>query len=490
MALSLEYLPLFMFLAMAILLFSGFPVAFVLGGVGIAFAFTGILTGVLIPIQLYTITTRMWAGAAENLVLTTIPLFVFMGIMLERSGVAKDMLNSLQLVLGRVPGGLALAVTLLGIILAAATGIVGASVVMMSMLALPVMLDQRYSVRLATGTIASSGTLGILIPPSIMLIVIADLLSRSVGVMFMTAFVPGLLLGGLYLAYILLICLFRPDMAPPPKRLPGTVSWSGLAVTLAVGLVPAFVLIFLVLGSIIFGWATPTESAGVGAAGAMLLAFVIRPLIYAGLSFTRFAIPNSAATETRGGLMARLVAETRGWWPTLKDVLHQSALTTGMIFMIILCATVFALTFRLLGGEHLVTDYIKHLGLSPWHLLIIVMGLVFFLGFFFEWIEITLIVLPVFAPILLSLDFGDHVAKADVAYWFAILLAVNLQTSFLTPPMGPSLFYMKAVSPPGVRMQDIYWGIIPFVLLQIIGLGLVMAFPQIALWMPHMLLDK
>jgi TRAP-type mannitol/chloroaromatic compound transport system permease large subunit len=158
--------------------------------------------------------------------------------------------------------------------------------------------------------------------------------------------------------------------------------------------------------------------------------------------------------------------------------------------MIILCATVFALTFRLLGGEHLVTDYIKHLGLSPWHLLIIVMGLVFFLGFFFEWIEITLIVLPVFAPILLSLDFGDHVPKADVAYWFAILLAVNLQTSFLTPPMGPSLFYMKAVSPPGVRMQDIYWGIIPFVLLQIIGLGLVMAFPQIALWMPHMLLDK
>ena len=408
----MEYLPLFMFAAMAVLLFTGFPVAFVLGGVGIAFALIGIATGVLIPIQLYTITTRIWAGAAENLVLTTIPLFVFMGIMLERSGVAKDMLNSLQTVLARVPGGLALAVTLLGIILAAATGIVGASVVMMSMLALPVMLNQNYSVRLATGTIASSGTLGILIPPSIMLVVIADLLSKSVGVMFMTAFVPGLMLGALYLVYILVICMIKPDMAPPLKRESSSVSWAHLVVTLAVGLVPAFILIFLVLGSIIFGWATPTESAGVGAAGAVLLAFVIKPFIYSSLSYTRFAIADSRSVETRSNWFARFASETRGWWPTLKDVLYESALTTGMIFMIIVCATVFALTFRLLGGEHLVTDYIKELGLSPWHLLIIVMGLVFFLGFFFEWIEITLIVLPVFSPILLSLDFGDHVAPA------------------------------------------------------------------------------
>ena len=486
----MEYLPLFMFAVMAVLLFTGFPVAFVLGGVGIAAAIIGILGGELIPIQLYTITTRIWASAAENLVLTTIPLFVFMGIMLERSGVAKDMLNSLQTVLGRVPGGLALSVTLLGIILAAATGIVGASVVMMSMLALPVMLNQKYSVRLATGTIASSGTLGILIPPSIMLVVISDLLSRSVGVMFMAAFMPGIMLGGLYIVYIFAACFLNPSLAPKPPRSAEKVSWIHLIVILFVGLVPAFLLIFLVLGSIIFGWATPTESAGVGAAGAVVLAFLVRPLIYATLAATPYAIAGAIATTTPGSWFKRFAAETHGWWPSLKEVLYQSMLTTGMIFMIIICATVFALSFRLLGGEHLVTDYIKGLGLSPWHLLFIVMGLVFLLGFFFDWIEITLIVLPVFAPILLALDFGDHVAKADVAYWFAILLAINLQTSFLTPPMGPSLFYMKAVSPPSVRMQDIYWGIIPFVILQLIGLSLVMAFPQIALWLPHTLIDK
>nr|WP_274705726.1 TRAP transporter large permease subunit [Salipiger pentaromativorans] len=473
---------------MAVLLFTGFPVAFVLGGVGVAYALIGIALGELIPIQLYSITQRMWAGAAENLTLTTVPLFVFMGLVLEKAGVAKDMLNSLNRALERVPGGLALSVTLLGIILAAATGIVGASVVMLSLLALPVMLDKRYSVGLATGTIAASGTLGILIPPSIMLVIIADLLSRSVGTMFMAAFGPGLMLGILYLLYILVLSILSPKAAPPARRGPSETGWGQLIVTLAVGLVPAFLLIFCVLGSIIFGWATPTESAGIGAAGSLLLAFVVRPGIYALLSFTRFAIDGAAANAVKGGLLARFAAENRGWWGTTLLATRESALTTGMIFMIVVAATAFALTFRLLGGEHLVTDIVTAMELTPWHLLIIVLALVFLLGFFFDWIEITLIVLPVFSPIILNLDFGDHVARADLPYWFAIMLAINLQTSFMTPPMGPSLFYLKAVAPPQVRLGQVYKGIIPFVLLQLFALALVMMFPQIALWIPHAML--
>ncbi len=485
----MEYLPLMMFAAMALLLFTGYPVAFVMGGVGVGFASIGLLTGELIPIQLYTIATRIWAGAAENLVLTTIPLFVFMGIMLERSGVAKDMLNSLQTLLGRVPGGLTLAVTLLGIILAAATGIVGASVVMMSMMALPIMLEQRYSKALATGTIAASGTLGILIPPSIMLVVIADLLSKSVGTMFMAAFFPGLMLGGLYLLYILVISALKPGLAPRQTNR-AQVSLAQLVVTLVIGLVPAFLLILFVLGSIIFGWATPTESAGVGAVGAIFLAFVVRPFIYSLLARTRFAIPDAVATRSRGSFLRRFVEENEGWWTSLRSVLLDSMQTVGMIFMIVVCATVFSLTFRLLGGEHLITDFIRDSGMTAWHILIVVMLLVFLLGFLFEWIEVTLIVLPVVAPIILSLDFGDHVAKSDVAYWFAILLAVNLQTSFLTPPMGPALFYMKAVSPPEVKIKHIYLGILPFVGLQLIGLGLLLAFPQLAMWLPHYMLGR
>nr|WP_221195699.1 TRAP transporter large permease subunit [Halomonas organivorans] len=476
-----------MFATMAVLLFSGFPVAFVLGGVGIAYGIIGIATGELIPIQLYTITQRMWSGAAENLTLTTIPLFVFMGLVLEKTGVAKDMLNSLNRALQRVPGGLALSVTLLGIILAAATGIVGASVVMLSLLALPVMLEKRYSTHLATGTVAASGTLGILLPPSIMLVIIADLLSRSVGTMFMAAFGPGLLLGVFYLVYILLVSFLSPSAAPPTRGRAVDADWGQLIVTLLVGLVPAFLLIFLVLGSIVFGWATPTESAGIGAAGSLALAFLVRPGIYTLLSYTRFAIEGATANEVGGGPLARFSAENRQWWATTINATRAAATTTGMIFMIILAATAFALTFRLLGGEHLITDFVTEMDLTPWHLLIIVLALVFILGFFFDWIEITLIVLPVFAPIILSLDFGDHIARGDLAYWFAIMLAINLQTSFMTPPMGPSLFYMKAVAPSGVRLADIYKGILPFVAIQIVVLILVLLYPQLAMWIPNTL---
>jgi len=450
-----DYLPLFMFAALGILLFSGYPVAFILGGVGLAFGFIGMYFDVFHFIMFFNLESRIWGGIAENLVLTAIPMFIFMGTMLERSGVANDLLHCLQVLLRRVPGGLALSVTLMGTIMAATTGIIGASVVMMTLLALPVMLKRDYNIPLATGTIAASGTLGILIPPSIMLVIMADLLARSVGNLFVAAIIPGFMLAAFYMLYILVLCGFKPKLAPPLPEDEGPDTGVGLVLLVLKSFIPPLFLVFLVLGSSLFGWATPTEAAGVGGAGAIFLAALKGRL--------NFAI--------------------------LKDVLERSALTGGMLFGIFLGATCFSYVFRVMGGDDIVIGMVESLGLGSWGLLLILMAIVFFLGFFFDWIEITLIVLPVFAPIIAELDFGDHVAHLEVTYWFAILLAVNLQTSFLTPPFGFALFYMKGVAPPEVRIQQIYKGIIPFVLLQLIGLGLVMAFPDIALWLPRVLLD-
>lgn len=450
-----DYLPLFMFAALGILLFSGYPVAFVLGGVGLAFGFIGIWLDVFNFIQFFNLLPRIWGGIAESLVLTAIPMFIFMGTMLERSGVASDLLHSLQVLLRRIPGGLALSVTLMGTIMAATTGIIGASVVMMTLLALPVMVKRDYNIPLATGTIAASGTLGILIPPSIMLVIMAELLARSVGNLFVAAIIPGFMLAGFYMLYILVLCGFKPKLAPPLPDEEGPDSVLGMVLMVVRSFIPPLFLVFLVLGSILFGWATPTEAAGVGGAGAIFLALI------------------------RGRLT----------FGVLKDVLERSALTGGMLFGIFLGATCFSYVFRALGGDFLITDIVEHLGLGSWGLLLVIMGIVFFLGFFFDWIEITLIVLPVFSPIIAAFDFGDHVMPLEVTYWFAILLAVNLQTSFLTPPFGFALFYMKGVAPPQVRIQQIYKGIIPFVLLQLLGLGLIMAFPDIALWLPRVLLN-
>ena len=450
-----DYLPLFMFAALGILLFSGYPVAFILGGVGLAFGVVGMLFDVFSFIQFFNIVPRIWGGIAENLVLTAIPMFIFMGTMLERSGVASDLLHCLQVLLRRVPGGLALSVTLMGTIMAATTGIIGASVVMMTLLALPVMLKRDYNVPLATGTIAASGTLGILIPPSIMLVIMADLLARSVGNLFVAAVIPGFMLACFYMIYILTLCGFKPKLAPPLPKDEGPSTAAGILLMVARSFIPPLFLVFLVLGSILFGWATPTEAAGVGGAGAILLAAVNRRLSFA----------------------------------VLKDVLERSALTGGMLFGIFLGATCFSYVFRALGGDDIVIDLVESLGLGSWGLLLMLMAIVFFLGFFFDWIEITLIVLPVFSPIISALDFGNHVEPLEVTYWFAILLAVNLQTSFLTPPFGFALFYMKGVAPPEVKIQQVYKGIIPFVLLQLAGLGLIMAFPDIALWLPRVLLN-
>ena len=456
-----DYLPLFMFAALGILLFSGYPVAFVLGGIGLAFGFIGMAFGdfYFSFIQFFNLLPRLWGegggGIAANLILTAIPMFIFMGTMLEKSGVATDLLHCLQVLLRRVPGGLALSVTMMGTIMAATTGIIGASVVMMTLLALPAMVSRAYNTPLATGTIAASGTLGILIPPSIMLVIMADLLSKSVGNLFVAAIFPGFMLAGSYMVYIFLLCRFKPSLAPPLPEDMGPQSTGELLLMVLKSFVPPVFLVFLVLGSILFGWAAPTEAAGVGAAGATLLALLNRKLT----------------------------------WKILKDVIERSALTNGMIFGIFIGASCFSYVFRNLGGDELVVGIVESFGLGSWGLLVLLMGIVFLLGFFFDWIEITLIVLPVFSPIIELLDFGDHLPKGDVVYWFAILMAVNLQTSFLTPPFGFALFYMKGVAPPEVRIQQIYRGIIPFVMLQLTELGLVMTFPNIALWLPRVLLN-
>jgi tripartite ATP-independent transporter DctM subunit len=453
------YLPIWMFVALGLFLFTGYPVAFVLGGIGLAFAVFGDLLGTFDLSRLVLIPLRIYGGTMESPVLVAIPMFIFMGTMLEKSGVARDLLFALQVLLRRVPGGLALSVTGMGTIMAASTGIIGASVVMMTLLALPVMLERRYHVPLATGTIAASGTLGILIPPSIMLVIMADLLTVPVGTVFIAAIVPGLLLSSLYVVYIATLSYLRPELAPPLPADHGPAGVVALAGLVLRSFIPPVALIVLVLGSIFAGWATPTEAAGVGAVGSVVLAALNRALTGA----------------------------------VFVDVCRRSALTGAMLFGIFVGATCFSFVFRALGGEHLIIEFIQATGVGPWSILLVLMAMIFLLGFFFDWIEITLIVLPVFAPIVLLLDFGDHVGSwpgisREMIIWFAILAAVNLQTSFLTPPFGFALFYMKGVAPPEVRIQSIYRGIIPFVALQLVGLGLCIAFPALVLWLPSRLL--
>ena len=505
-----DFLPILMFVTLAVLLFTGFPVAFILGGLSLLYGLIGYFLGSFSLIEFFNFLPRIWGQAAENLVLVAVPAFVFMGVMMERSGVANDLLYCVQVLLKRVPGALALAVTIMGTILAAMTGIIGASVTMMTALALPTMMKQGYSHSLACGTIAASGTLGILIPPSIMLIIMADLLQVSVGNVFMAAIVPGLTLAAFYLLFVWLIAWLKPSVAPPlaadllnvPRAelirefhwnkdlllaagasLSMAVLWwvgvdqvidlgfkfhisppwsLALAVLLAVvsiflyvgpllrsAFLPPVVLISMIKGSILFGWATPSEAGAVGAFGAIVLAMVAGRLNF----------------------------------PVLQGVCHTAARTVAMIFFIIVSATCFAYVYRSLGGDDIVEHMINEAGLGSWGLLILIMAITFVLGFFLDWIEITLIVLPVFAPLVAGLDFGDHVMASEIKLWFIILMAVNLQTSFLTPPFGFALFYLKGIAPREIKITSIYKGIIPFVILQVMGLVMIMWQPEIALWL-------
>jgi len=480
-----DYLPVYMFVALAALLFTGYPVAFILGGLALGFGMLGWAVGLFSPIEFFNIMPRIWGGSADNLVLVAVPCFVFMGTMLERAGIANDLLRILQILLRKLPGSMALSVTVMGTILAATTGIIAASVTMMAVLALSPMLRQGYNTELATGSIAASSCLGILIPPSIMLVIMADLLARSVGNLFFAAFFPGLMLAGLYTLYIITRCVINPKLAPPLSEDVGPKTHGGLWLLVFVSFVPPVVLIVLVLGSILFGWTSPTEAAAVGAAGSLFLAAVYKPTMLAlfGDVTERSRGDENDGARGSGNFFVRYRRQCRGLGKILKDVVERTALTNGMLFMIFIGATAFSYVFRALGGDEVITGLVAEV--SPWTTLIILMAVVFGLGFFFDWIEITLIVLPVFAPIIEALDFGAHIPSSDLPYWFAILMAVNLQTSFLTPPFGFALFYMKGSAPPEVKIQDIYRGIVPFVMLQLIGLALVMSFPGIAMWLPN-----
>ncbi len=441
--------PMLMAVVLLVGLFSGYPVAFVLAGIGILFAF-------LADVPLIFVSTgvaRIFSGILSNWLLIAVPLFVFMGLMLERSGIAQRLLRSLAGILGPVPGGYAFAVAIIGIVMAASTGIIGASVVLMGVLALPVMLQNRYKPEIATGVIAATGTLGILIPPSVMLVVLGDTLRLSVGDLFAAALIPGLLLGGLYIVYLIILAIFRPETMPP---LPCSdrAGFGKTLLQLCRDLLGPLALILTVLGSIIAGIATPTESAALGALGTFLLALASRQLS----------------------------------WAQFVAVLNETTKTTAMIMFIMIGATVFSVIFRKLGGDGMIADALGAEEGNPYAVLGVIMLFVFILGMFLDWVEITFIVVPIVAPIIAGLDFG--LPSEQVLLWFAILFAVNLQTSFLTPPFGYALFYIRGIAPPELGINVIYRGIVPFVVIQLVALALTMAFPSLALWLPETLLGR
>ncbi len=428
-----------MFLALTILLMFGFPVTFTLMGTALCFGLIGFGWSFfnLLPL-------RIW-GVMTNVTLLAVPLFVFMGVMLERSGLAEELLDTMGMVFGRIRGGLAVSVVIVGALLGASTGIVGATVVTMGLLAVPTMLKWRYQHELATGTVSASGTLGQIIPPSIVLVLIGDIVGVPVGDLFMGAVIPGMVRVGLYIAYILVAACLRPDIAPAvPKKAMAGMSRMDLFKRVSRALFPPLFLIVAVLGSIFWGFASPTEAAAVGAVGA-----------------TALTIANRKFTMT-----------------ILREVMDSTMQLTCMVFIILVGAAAFGLVFRGLGGDGLVREFLGGIAHThgKWFVLMIVMCLIFVIGFFLDFIEITFIHVPVLAPIMLEFGFDP--------VWFCILIAVNLQTSFMTPPFGFSLFYLKAVTPPEITTGDIYRGIIPFVILQLIGLLTVVFFPVLATWLP------
>ncbi len=452
--LLVDLLPLAMFVVLMGLVFTSYPIAFVLGGVAVLFGLIGAFFGVFSTVEFFNFVPRIWT-VADNLQIIAVPLFVFMGVMLERSRISQDLLEALQLLLRRVPGGMALAVTLMGVIFAAITGVVGASVIVLTLIALPTMLKVGYRPSLAVGVIASSATLGILIPPSILLVFLGEILPMSVGFLFAGALLPGLLLALLYVLYTVVYALAAPGAAPRPPRDADAPGLGEIGRALLKGVAPPAVLIALVMGSVLTGFVTITESAAVGAGGALALAWL------------------------RGNLRDGALAEC----------LRRSTMIVGMIFMLYIGATSFAYVFRVLGGDVVVEDFIAHAEFGPWGVMLFAIGLIFLMGFFFDVLEILLIVIPLFGPIVIPLDFGAHIPQADVVYWFAVLVAITLQTSFLTPPMGLSLFHIKGVAPPTVSMGDIYRGVAPFVGLQMLCVAIVLAFPEIVLALPHSLFD-
>ncbi len=423
---------LILFLSILLLILYGFPVSFTLGGVSLLYLLF------FVDSVYYPALPQRIMGTMSNYVLLAVPLFIFMGIMLEKSGLAERMLDTMGLLFGKVKGGLAVSVILVGALLAASTGIVGATVITMGLISLPTMLRRGYSPSLATGTIAASGTLGQIIPPSIVLVLLGSVLNVSVGQLFRAAFVPGVLLVLCYILYVVIRAHLYPADAPKVPEAELADFWkAGVFKKVSVAFVMPMLLILLVLGSIFLGIASPTEAAAVGAMGATILT----------------------------------ILQGKFNWNICKKVMEETTHLTCMVFMILLGATTFSFVFRQLGGDHFLIELITQSNLSSMAFLLVVMLIIFVAGFFIDFIEIIFIIVPVVAPIFISFDID--------LIWIGVLIALNLQTSFLTPPFGFSLFYLKGVAPPEVTTSHLYKGIIPFVVIQMVFLFLIILFPKL-----------
>jgi len=451
----MDYISLYMFLAVCLLLMLGYPVAFTLAGTALAFAAGGILAGHFDAGFLAALPARIF-GTMSNDTLIAVPLFILMGVILEKSRVAEELLGSMAKLFGTMRGGLGISVTLVGMLLAASTGIVGATVVTMGLLSLPSMLQAGYRPSLAAGTICATGTLGQIIPPSIALVLLGDILSNayqraqlnmnifnpktvSVGDLFVGALIPGLMLVAMYILYLLVYARLKPDAAPPAEVEHTTFG------EIMHGLLPPLMLIMVVLGSILSGAATPTEAAGIGATGALLLALTKRQMSVA----------------------------------RMREVVINSMEVTAMVFMILIGAAVFSLVFRGFGGEELIHHFFNSLPGGVAAATLVVMLVIFLLGFILDFIEITFVVVPIVGPILLAMGVDP--------IWLGIMIAMNLQTSFLTPPFGFALFYLRGVAPPGLTTSAIYRGVVPFILIQILAMAALWYWPAMATWLPTLL---
>ncbi len=451
--------PLLMFATVCVVLLAGYPVAFSLGGTALLWAGIGVLTGSFDTAFLEAMPSRIY-GTMTNTTLIAVPLFVFMGVMLERSKVAENLLDTMAMLFGPLRGGLGISVTVVGMLLAASTGIVGATVVTMGLLSLPTMIKRGYDPKLATGTICASGTLGQIIPPSIVLVLLGDVLSSayqqaqldmgifspktvSVGDLFVGALLPGLLLVGMYILYIIGVAIFRPQATPAIPAEERNLSRGALFKRTVHVLIPPMVLIFAVLGSIVLGVATPTEAASVGAVGAMILA----------ISQREFNLK------------------------MLTEVVRATTQVSSMVFLIFIGAAVFSLVFRGFGGDDAVREILTNMPGGEVGAMIVVMLVMFFLGFILDFIEITFVVVPIVGPILLSMGMDP--------VWLGIMLAINLQTSFLTPPFGFALFYLRGVAPAEVTTGQIYRGVVPFIAIQIVAMGILALWPSLATWLPQ-----
>ena len=432
-----QILAAFMFAGMIVFLFAGFPVAFSLTFTGIFFGGLGVLSGLLRADFFDILPIRIW-GTMTNYTLLAVPLFVFMGVVLEKSGLAEELLETMALLFGKMRGGIAISVVVVGAILAASTGIVGASVITMGLVSLPTMLRRGYHKELICGTICASGTLGQIIPPSVILVLLGDIMGVSVGDLYIGAVLPGLLLVALYIIYIAILGRLRPELAPAIPEAELAVFRGDALKRVTIALIPAFALIVAVLGAIFAGVATPTEAASVGAVGGILLTMIKR-------KFT---------------------------WGMLRNVMEATTRITSLAFIILVGANCFGLVFRGLNGDHLIQDFLKSLPLGPYGVLAVVMFVIFLLGFFIDFFEICFIHVPILTPVLVT-HFGFD------PLWLGVVIGVNLQTSFLTPPFGFALFYLRGVAPPEIKTTDIYRGVVPFVALQLIGLTVTIAFPQI-----------